>query len=298
MSNIVDFNQKKKAKEIKKLYTDSFWYKNTYNSLGSQWLIDALDALNLPENYRLGSFSANAGWYEADAFVASSKNPTFYLSDLNGGELKDEIIEAGKGFNYIKGNIKAQKISLKNIGNKSLDVILDIKGALWYASSLKAGNYNDLIDVLNAYYKLLDKNGVLLLDWYDNANWKLENIVYHFIFRAKKREVKTKYFGEISTKCQLQGMFDKDNGFVTADVLDTSENSSLYNELYPLAKKMKVAAIKRKDILKLINYLKQNKEVLEMKYERAAYKQFGKKILVGIITAIICISLIIIFKYI
>ena len=70
--------------EIKSLYTEKHWYINTYNSLGSEWLINSLNRLNLPKGYVFVNLSANAGYYERDAYLVHKEeyNPRYYIGDL------------------------------------------------------------------------------------------------------------------------------------------------------------------------------------------------------------------------
>lgn len=56
-------------KKKKNIYTNKFWYLNTYKSLGSHWLQESIEKLPLNrENYVLVNLSANAGYYEKEVY--------------------------------------------------------------------------------------------------------------------------------------------------------------------------------------------------------------------------------------
>lgn len=277
MNSFLDYRLNKTKKKLTKMYENGFWYINTYNALGSKWLIEALKELNLPMNYRLGSFAANSGLYEADAFKESDKEPVYYLSDIHGSNLKDEIAIAGDNFNYISGNVKAQDVTLKMIGNKPLDVIMDIKGALWYALNIKEGTYEDLVEILTTYNKLLSKNGYLLIDWYDFKDFKWKNVVFHFKNSLNKKR-NLKYFGELSTKYYINALLaNLSEEHLNNDIRKLNVDSKEVGK--PLSEIMQVAVIDKKTLQSILNYARANKETLESQYEEYAKKQFGNKIL-------------------
>ena len=62
-----------------------YWYINTYNGLGSQWLIDGLKKLRLRSGFTFVNLSANYGDYEKDAFLSLEKSILliFILEILN-----------------------------------------------------------------------------------------------------------------------------------------------------------------------------------------------------------------------
>lgn len=107
----------------------SFWYESIYSSLGSEWLFRSLDKLNLKDNYVFANLSANAGYYEWDAynFHKDGFKPIFYVDDL-ATELKNESVKSYANFTYLN---KHEDAACVNLPTKA-DVILDCKGALWY----------------------------------------------------------------------------------------------------------------------------------------------------------------------
>lgn len=283
IDNILNFNKKKNEKKLKKMYSDGYWYKNTYNALGSMWLTKALELLDLPEGYRLGNFSANVGWYEKDAFDASTKYPTYYISDINMEEIEKDIRPHNDNYKVISGNKDAKDITLSMIDNKPLDLIIDCKGALWYSLSLKHGGYKKLIKLLDTYYNLLNENGVLLIDWYDNKKWRLQNIIYHGIYHGNKKRTNLKYFGEASTKYYYEQLIKEDaNIDIWPMNLEKTDNPE-----WPLLKYMDVAVISKKEVLKLINYIKANKIRIEKEYKTAPLKHDIKLVMIGVFLGII-----------
>ncbi len=46
-----------------------------------------------------------------------------------------------------------------------MDVILDCKGALWYATKIGHTDINQLIKILTTYRNLLSDDGVLIIDF-------------------------------------------------------------------------------------------------------------------------------------
>ena len=292
-NNIINLSKKKREKKLKEIYSSGYWYENTYNALGSTWLIKALKQLDLPMNYRLGNFSANAGWYEEEAFKISTCNPTYYISDIDIENIKKKIRPHSKNFKVISKNKDAKDITLAMIDNKPLDVILDCKGAVWHALNLKVGSYDQLLMLLNTYYKLLNKDGVLLIDWYDDKYWGWKNIGYHCIKQGNNKRVNLKYFGEASTKYNFEKLIKEDSKI---DIWPMNLEK-IDHPVWPLLKYMDVAVISKKEILKLINYLKANKKFIKKEYEKAAYKQLVERIM-KIIVSIACVVALCILFYI
>ena len=236
------------------LYTKEKWYINTYNSLGSSWLIDSLEELNLPPKFRLANLSANAGYYERDAYeYFKDLEPIFYLGDLYAGRLVDVPVESFDNFIYLEGQRDARDVSLEKLDNEKVDIILDCKGALWY--SLRSGRVSkeDAISLLQKYRELLTNEGILLIDYYNISGWKL---ILFQIFRWNRKKRILPWFGERSTKKHLQDIFGKTFVRENCKELKLSQD-----EKHPLSKKMGTAVITVESIDRMIELLKTDKRI-------------------------------------
>lgn len=202
-------------KNYKSFYTKKYWYENTYNSLGSEWLIGSLNKLselgklNL-DNYTLVNLSANRGYYEWDAYNShKSYNPTYYLGDIIAEDLKDKKGEGDESFHYLEGNTDATKFDTSNLKEKA-DVIVDCKGALWY--QLLECDKKGITNLLSVYINLLNDDGILLIDCYTEG--KSEMI--HNLYTWKKERYNTRKnitvscFGENSTYFFLYKLYGHD----------------------------------------------------------------------------------------
>ena len=175
----------------KRFYTKGNWYMDNYTSLGSDWLINSLTYLRkkriIGTEYILVSPSANLGYYEADAFEHESKkgyHPEYYLGDKLGKDLEKKVKKRIKkdeinpfDFQYIYINSDASDFIFKCIKNKT-NIVLDTKGALWYAllggepknNKLKRYDLQDykctILRLLKNYINLLKDDGILLVDYY------------------------------------------------------------------------------------------------------------------------------------
>lgn len=137
----------------------SWWYNFTYNNLGSNWLIEVLSVLKLPKDFRLANLSANMGKYEKDAYIAIKKlgyNPVFYIGDCS----KVDHESSFESFYYLDEAQNAIDVTLPN--NEKMNVILDIKGALWHSindiNKLKDDEITHPYELLKQYYGLLSNN--------------------------------------------------------------------------------------------------------------------------------------------
>ena len=159
-SNPIDYEQ------------DVYWYENNYIMLGSDWLYDSLkNKLKLKNDFSFLSPSANIGMYESDTYDNLRKdgyNPTFYLSDLNSGKLKNKAKEREQFF-WISGyEIDASEIKISNIKEDGtvpikFDIILDCKGAIWHSLNSPKNDLNEVVKLLKSYYNLLKTNDSMLL---------------------------------------------------------------------------------------------------------------------------------------
>lgn len=236
------------------LYTKEKWYINTYNSLGSSWLIDSLEELNLPPKFRLANLSANAGYYERDAYeYFKDLEPKFYLGDLYAGRLADTSVGSSDNFIYLSSQGDARDVLLEDLDNKKVDIILDCKGALWYSLRLGRASKEDAISLLQKYRELLEDDGILLIDYYDYREW---NLVAFWISGGNRKEHILPCFGENSTKKHLQDIFGKIFVRENCKELKLSQD-----EKHPLSKKMGTAVITVESIDRMIELLKTDKRI-------------------------------------
>ena len=194
---------------------DAFWYKNTYDMLGSKWLFEALHKLNLKKDFSFLSPSANCGWYEREAYDSLRSEgyaPAFYVGDMASGELQNKA-EASEKFIWISGEgIDAAKIQVAPRGKGTIptyvDVILDCKGAIWHTINNDKKDLNQLIELLENYYNLLiEDNSVLLID-YDmpSLRRRIGTIyieVYYTLRNIRRKKVKMQYMAEFTTAFYL-----------------------------------------------------------------------------------------------
>lgn len=232
------------------LYKNGYWYENTYNSLGAGWLLDSISKLNLDYGFRLANFSANAGYYEDDVYemLKEEKNPYFYVGDMLANELKNKKKESHANFVYLEGERDANEVSVSLIEGKRVDILVDCKGALWYASQRKDFCKAKLVKLLNVYKTILKDDGVLLIDYHGNSCVSMRTDSYIFKLNMNKRLLKK--FGEPSTKKHLQNILGW--RFVNKYCHVVNINP---DDRYPLSKYMRTAYIKAEDIDKAIDIL-------------------------------------------
>lgn len=228
------------------------WYMKTYNSLGSEWLYKTLTNkdLHLKPNFSLRSTSANIGLYEQQTYkklIKTGYQPKFVVSDLLGDELDNTPTSEG-GFTYIKESINANSISEKDV-----DVVLDIKGALWYCIRNEecTSRKERLIDLLNAYKQCLkDDDSVLIFDGYKTHKIKYcVALISNSIPLLKKN--KLNYFLECSTLDKLLKLFRLIN-FNDYHILPDDEEKMWTNEKDKLLKYMYVCYLKKEELSVLI----------------------------------------------
>lgn len=246
------------------LYTKKNWYSQTYGLLGSEWLLQTLNKLSMIKKidlkeYTFVNLSANAGYYEYETYCKHilhyKFNPTYYIGDEYAEKINHVL--SHRSFHYISENILAEDYDGKKIlANGGADVILDCKGALWYAlrgleydkkkifnhSRIEVETYkNDLSKLLKNYYRLLKDTGVLLIDCYgilntmNQALWEIKGL------RAKK-------FCEYSTYTYLRQIYPQKTLAKTV----TRLNINTKDKLHPLSNKMDIAYITKKNIEQLI----------------------------------------------
>lgn len=244
---------KKKSKVTEEnLYSDGMWYLNTYESLGYYWLLDSINKLIadglIENNYVLLSLSANAAFYEWETYFihSSNYNPKYYVSDINASKLKDKKRKSQADFMYLKGDNDAATIS-NSLFLEKADIILDCKGALWYA--LNEYNIEDVKKLIEKYISLLkNDNSILLIDYY-----KLNPIFYviwkikYFYKKYNESHVTFKMFGELSTYKYFKSFF----GIIKTTIYLKRVKIKKYRDGYPLTKYMDTAYLTKKDLEKL-----------------------------------------------
>ncbi|MNK43703.1 hypothetical protein D3C87_624160 [compost metagenome] len=145
------------------------WYDmiHKYNTK-IKWLNKVIK--NFKEGYGLDfseietfvSPSGNKGRYEKE-LSSKFKNTQFIVTDLN---IPEDHEESTDNYIYLSQNNNAFCIKeyLSNIGVFDVNVIWDIKGAIWYNSKGK-----DLESILKTYYDVLSSEGIILIDGYEGT---------------------------------------------------------------------------------------------------------------------------------
>lgn len=109
---------------------------------------------------RMSSPSANKGKYE---YIVSIKYPKSIIVATDISIPKDHEGSSGN-FTYLseENNALRAKSYLAKIGFENVDLIWDIKGALWHS-----GKRKKLEGLLKEYYGVLNAEGVIVIDAYD-----------------------------------------------------------------------------------------------------------------------------------
>ena len=240
---VLNLKKVKKKVMYAKGGNQEYWYKLTFEHLGDEWLFDTLNRLIkchvLPQNFTFASLSANVGLYEKKAYDELSKlgyNVEFYLGDK---EKIENHIESYDKFFYELVEEDAAKVILPN--NRKVDIILDSKGALWYAIKKR----DDLINLLKNYHTLLkNDNSILLIDRH-NPSYK--NLISEFT----KNKGKLLHFAELSNYTKLNSILKCVGLNNIGTYADLTQNNP--NKL--LTKYLKTHYYTKKEIEKIIKEL-------------------------------------------
>lgn len=272
--------------KMNKFYAERFWYRNTYESLGSRWLMNSIEKLKVKNNYVFINLSANAGCYERDVYEKhfSQYNPTYYIGDVMASKLKDKKVDSFKQFNYIPGDNNAITMDISIILDKA-DILMDCKGALWHAIADRKRDKAQLIQLLENYSKLLNDSGVLLMDYYKTTC--VEDILQllKWIFgRYRRRKTSVNCFGELSTYAYLINLYGRKN----IDTLLKPLNIKEEIPGYPLSKIMDTAYISKEDLDELIEI---TNSLPEQNFCLVGIKRCIKPVLFGVVLLCFVISL-------
>ena len=144
------------------------WYYERLKIIGTNWTTDFIKEIYAIINKSTFSFfspSANAGVYEKAMFNYISKSTTtnFYISDLANLEKFESNVFSSSNFIYTP---KIDVIDAINQLPASVDVIFDMKGALWHSFNKSK--------ILNKYLDCLNPDGLLIID-------STEVSAYHYI---------------------------------------------------------------------------------------------------------------------
>lgn len=256
----------------KNIYTNKFWYLNTYKSLGSHWLQESIEKLPLNrENYVLVNLSANAGYYEKEVYENHFKKytPTYYIGDIVASKLINTKATTSRQFHYIEGDNNAITMQPSKIPDKA-NILIDCKGALWHTIADKKSNKKQLLLLLENYSELLNNSGVLLIDYY-----KINFIKFFFQnlkWTLKKYNDKPTFidcFGELSTYAYLINLYGRKNIDTLLKPLNIKED----RPYFPLSKIMDTAYISKDNFEKLIEI---TKSTSELKFTFAKFKRLIK----------------------
>ena len=243
-----------------KLYIEKYWYINNYHALGSDWLIDVIYKLKPKKAFRLANLSANAAYYERDLYnsLREEYDPQFYVSDYLADELKDKKVETYGKFVYISGQHDACDIGIDLLDDRRIDILMDVKGALWYAANMTEGNSREkIIKLLTKYKSLLSEGGMLLIDYYD---YHFFRTIKNWIYGGNRRCMDIAYLGEKSTKSRLQKIFGRK--FLNENIRIIKPK---YDQNHPLANHMRVGVITSETLEKMMEKLRRAK-IIRVKY--------------------------------
>lgn len=274
-------------KKKKSFYENSFWYLNTYKSLGSEWLIKSIESLKPPKKYVLVNLSANAGYYERDVYNEHFNQyaPIYYVGDIEASKLKDKKLGSFNQFNYIQGDNNAITMDVSIIPNKA-DILLDCKGALWHTIVNKKSSKEQLIKLLENYSNLLNDSGVLLIDYYklNYVKYFYQNLKWTFK-RYNKKQTFIDCFGELSTYFYLVNLYGR------KDIATLLKPLNVKKEIpyFPLSKGMDTAYISKKNLNKLIEI---TKNTAKWKFTFAKWKRIFKAVFFLLVTITIFIFII------
>ncbi|MBE7896216.1 hypothetical protein G7L40_20060 [Paenibacillus polymyxa] len=178
------------------------WYDSTYDyNLKQNWLTKAVENLSVVgvnfSSKKIFSPSANKGKYE---YKLSQQYPdsNIVATDIC---VPNEHIQTSDNIVYLTEPNDALKSAecLSKMGVQKVDLIWDIKGALWHTKDISKFN-----SLLETYLDILSDNGAVIIDAYDfsskyilnlkpkNKGYK-ENSTYTVI---KKRLKKVSWFEE------------------------------------------------------------------------------------------------------
>lgn len=288
---------------------DTYWYTNNYNMLGYRWLYDALKKMNLKKDFSLLSPSANIGMYESDTYDNLRKdgyNPTFYLSDLNSGKLKNKAKEREHFFWILGYEIDASEIKISNIKEDGtvpikFDVILDCKGATWhYLNDDK--KIDNVIKLLKKYCELLEiDDSKLLVDCgMPNIVREVADTLINSIYpinKIRREEMKMHFFCEFSTFYFLTKYIgDKETKEFFHPIQLKIKNKNLIDN-FDIAYCTKKELMEYVEKIEKISQEKFNKNIENYKMRKKKFSRFSSVIFAIVICLVIIMLVIMFFCY-
>lgn len=185
------------------------WYDERLEEIGTNWCPEfassLLKYLNV-ENQKFFVFispTSNKGIYEKVIFhqLALLTCVEMHISDKEviGVENDEEIAGVFGASKFINDGICDAK-ELK----EKCDVVYDIKGAVWHERG------NDFKELIKNYHRILNKDGILIIDCGPKENIFYINLNNKFLYPIHKRFRigKTRIKIERSTLQKLQGLSD------------------------------------------------------------------------------------------
>lgn len=161
---------------IKNLYKGKlkYWYEQNYtylHALYPAWLSDTLTYfMEKNKHYAILSPSANKGWHEEDAYHVlheTGYDLDFTIADMLGEEYYMDRSDYEK-FHFLHKNQSVQELD----NMETYDILIDCKGALWYAMHRRYKRNLHVMDLLIAYERLLkNETSILLIDGYQKQKY-------------------------------------------------------------------------------------------------------------------------------
>lgn len=151
--------------------------------------------------------SANKGRIEEKLYDIFPKKIDFLLMDyVRNIEGKVTTKSNGK-FTYIDGSFDGNNLkeNLSKVDIKFADIIMDIRGCLWYSTNKDDKNGEGITRVLKEYYKSLNMGGIIIIDAAELSDYAV--MFNSFIYKA------TNYvcgFQEVSTYQKIERFIFKD----------------------------------------------------------------------------------------
>lgn len=164
--------------------------------------------LNKSTNLVFVSPSANKGRIEEKLYDLFPKKIDFILMDYIRNIHGKAITKSNGKFTYVDGSFDGNnlKANLANIDIKFVDIIMDIRGCIWYSTDKDDPTGEGIIRIFKEYHKSLNMGGVIIIDAVKISIAAVE--FNQLIYKA------TNYvcgFQEISTHQRIKCFIDEDD---------------------------------------------------------------------------------------
>ncbi|MBD8838887.1 hypothetical protein IFU39_13785 [Paenibacillus sp. CFBP 13594] len=176
--------------------------------------------------------SANKGRIEEKLYDLFPKKFDFILMDYSQNIEGKAITKSNGKFTYVDGSYDGNnlKSNLAKLGMCSSDIIMDIRGCIWYSTDKDDDTGEGVTRVFREYHKSLKVGGVIIID---AVQLKSKTITRNQIFYKGMNLVLG--FQEISTYQKIQGFIDNndfiDKHFHTEIVGEGSNRLAIFKKI-------------------------------------------------------------------